>query len=150
MSAAPVKFRQRLMRSPLIGKNVEPKVTAVVREGGEVSRGWHPRRGSIPRLLRPRTPGVQRVLAYEAGSGQPEAVAGSWSPASASWKTRIGIHTPSARKMAPDGGPRAVKQWRLQQLTTVKRQAHLDPVTEFYVLAWDAFQSARSSRPTKR
>ncbi|HEX8341204.1 MAG TPA: DUF1156 domain-containing protein [Tepidisphaeraceae bacterium] len=35
----------------------------------------------------------------------------------------------------------AVKQWRLQQLTTVRRQAHLDPVTEWYVLAWDAFQS---------
>jgi ubiquinone/menaquinone biosynthesis C-methylase UbiE len=35
----------------------------------------------------------------------------------------------------------AVKQWRLQQLTTVRRQVHLDPVTEWYVLAWDAFQS---------
>ncbi len=35
----------------------------------------------------------------------------------------------------------AVKEWRLQQLTTVKRQAHLDPVSEFYVLAWDAYQS---------
>jgi putative DNA methylase len=35
----------------------------------------------------------------------------------------------------------AVKQWRLQQLTTVRRQAHLDPVTEWFVLAWDAFQS---------
>jgi len=35
----------------------------------------------------------------------------------------------------------AVKQWRLQQLTTVRRQAHLDPVTEWFVLAWDAFAS---------
>jgi len=35
----------------------------------------------------------------------------------------------------------AVKEWRLQQLTTVKRQQHLDLVTEFYVLAWDAYQS---------
>jgi len=35
----------------------------------------------------------------------------------------------------------AVKEWRLDQLTRVKRQVHLDPVTEFYVLAWDAFQS---------
>jgi hypothetical protein len=35
----------------------------------------------------------------------------------------------------------AVKQWRLQQLTTVRRQAHLDPVTEWFVLAWDAFHS---------
>ncbi len=35
----------------------------------------------------------------------------------------------------------AVKEWRLAQLTTVKRHASLDPVTEFFVLAWDAFQS---------
>ena len=35
----------------------------------------------------------------------------------------------------------AVKQWRLQQLATVKRQAHLDAVTEFVVLAWDAYRS---------
>ena len=35
----------------------------------------------------------------------------------------------------------AVKEWRLDQLTKVKRQVHLDPVTEFYALAWDAFES---------
>ncbi len=35
----------------------------------------------------------------------------------------------------------AVKEWRLDQLTRVKRQGRLDPVTEFYVLAWDAFES---------
>jgi putative DNA methylase len=35
----------------------------------------------------------------------------------------------------------AVKDWRLEQLATVQRQAHLDPVTEFFVLAWDAFKS---------
>jgi putative DNA methylase len=35
----------------------------------------------------------------------------------------------------------AVKQWRLFQLSTVRRQAHLDPVSEFYVLAWDAYES---------
>ena len=35
----------------------------------------------------------------------------------------------------------AVKDWRLEQITTVKRQTHLDPVTEFFVLAWDAFMS---------
>jgi len=36
---------------------------------------------------------------------------------------------------------RAVKDWRMEQLATVKRQAHLDPVTEFFILAWDAFES---------
>ena len=35
----------------------------------------------------------------------------------------------------------AVKEWRLEQLTTVKRQVHLDPVTEWFVLAWDAYKS---------
>ena len=36
---------------------------------------------------------------------------------------------------------RAVKDWRMEQLATVKRQAHLDPVTEFFILAWDAYES---------
>ncbi len=35
----------------------------------------------------------------------------------------------------------AVKQWRLTQLASVKRKADLDPVTEFFVLAWDAYRS---------
>ena len=35
----------------------------------------------------------------------------------------------------------AVKEWRLDQLTKVKRQVHLDPVTDFFALAWDAFES---------
>lgn len=35
----------------------------------------------------------------------------------------------------------AVKQWRLEQIATLQRKAHLDPVTEFFVLAWDAFKS---------
>jgi len=37
----------------------------------------------------------------------------------------------------------AVKQWRLAKLSSVKRQAHLDPVTEFFVMAWDAFRAPR-------
>lgn len=35
----------------------------------------------------------------------------------------------------------AVKEWRLDRIAQVKRQTHLDPVTEFFVLAWDAFES---------
>lgn len=38
---------------------------------------------------------------------------------------------------------RAVKEWRLDQLATVKRQANLDAVTEFFVLAWDAFRAPK-------
>jgi adenine-specific DNA methylase len=36
---------------------------------------------------------------------------------------------------------KAVKDWRLDQIATIKRQTHVDPVTEFFVLAWDAFQA---------
>lgn len=32
-----------------------------------------------------------------------------------------------------------VKEWRLQQLLSVKRQREFDKLTEFYILAWDAF-----------
>jgi putative DNA methylase len=40
---------------------------------------------------------------------------------------------------ALDAARREVKRWRLEQLTTVSRQATLDPLTEWFVLAWDAF-----------
>jgi len=44
---------------------------------------------------------------------------------------------------ALDAARREVKQWRMDQLATVKRQHHLDPLTEWYVLAWDAFRAPR-------
>ncbi|MFB3785976.1 MAG: DUF1156 domain-containing protein, partial [bacterium] len=44
---------------------------------------------------------------------------------------------------ALDAARREVKQWRLNQLATVKRQSHLDPLTEWYVLAWDTFRAPR-------
>jgi hypothetical protein len=42
---------------------------------------------------------------------------------------------------ALDAARREVKNWRLEQLTSVRRQTELDPVTEWFVLAWDAFQA---------
>ncbi len=42
---------------------------------------------------------------------------------------------------ALDAARREVKRWRLEQLTHLKRQAELDPPTEWFVLAWDAFQA---------
>ncbi|NCC04601.1 MAG: DUF1156 domain-containing protein [Proteobacteria bacterium] len=36
---------------------------------------------------------------------------------------------------------REVKNWRLEQLTGTNRQAELDPLTEWFVLAWDAFKA---------
>jgi len=34
-----------------------------------------------------------------------------------------------------------VKRWRLEQLTHLKGRAELDPLTSFFVLAWDAFKA---------
>lgn len=36
---------------------------------------------------------------------------------------------------------REVKRWRMEQLTNVQRKGELDPLTEWFVLAWDAFQA---------
>jgi putative DNA methylase len=44
---------------------------------------------------------------------------------------------------ALEAARREVKQWRMDQLATVKRQHHLDALTEWYVLAWDAFRAPR-------
>jgi adenine-specific DNA methylase len=44
---------------------------------------------------------------------------------------------------ALDAARREVKRWRMEQLATVKRQHHLDPLSEWYVLAWDAFRAPR-------
>lgn len=42
---------------------------------------------------------------------------------------------------ALDTARREVKQWRLEQLTDVQRRGELDPLTEWFVLAWDSFQA---------
>lgn len=42
---------------------------------------------------------------------------------------------------ALDTARREVKNWRLEQLTQVSRKAELDPLTEWFVLAWDAFKA---------
>lgn len=42
---------------------------------------------------------------------------------------------------ALDAARREVKQWRLERLLRAKRQDDLDPLTEWFVLAWDAFRA---------
>jgi len=42
---------------------------------------------------------------------------------------------------ALDAARREVKRWKLEQLTHMKANAELDPVTSWFVLAWDAFRS---------
>ena len=42
---------------------------------------------------------------------------------------------------ALDAARREVKRWRMESLTHMERQVELDPLTEWFVLAWDAFQA---------
>lgn len=42
---------------------------------------------------------------------------------------------------ALDAARREVKRWKLEQLTHMKANAELDPVTSWFVLAWDAFRA---------
>ena len=42
---------------------------------------------------------------------------------------------------ALDAARREVKRWRIESLTHLQRQTDLDPLTEWFVLAWDAFQA---------
>jgi len=44
---------------------------------------------------------------------------------------------------ALDSARKEVKRWRMEQLLGSKRQTNLDPITEWFVLAWDAFESPR-------
>jgi hypothetical protein len=42
---------------------------------------------------------------------------------------------------ALDAARREVKDWRLRRLTHMQRNVELDPLTSFFVLAWDAFEA---------
>ncbi|ODS53419.1 MAG: hypothetical protein ABS36_12260 [Acidobacteria bacterium SCN 69-37] len=42
---------------------------------------------------------------------------------------------------ALDAARREVKRWRMEQLLRVSRQVELDKLTEWFILAWDAFKS---------
>lgn len=44
---------------------------------------------------------------------------------------------------ALDEARREVKRWRMDHLTKKKRAHHLDPLTEWYILAWDAFRAPK-------
>jgi len=57
------------------------------------------------------------------------------------WKAAQGEFDPLAVRPedALDRARLEVKKWRMDQITKVNRKGHLDLVTEFFVLAWDAF-----------
>ena len=84
----------------------------------EFSRHWPLKRGTPREIPEERRRRRQRVLFEE-----------EWDPYAA---------TPED---ALDVARRAVKRWRLEQLTHLKANADLDPTTAFLVLAWDAFKA---------
>lgn len=84
----------------------------------EFSRHWPLKRGTPapePRALRNRK--------------QQELFAETWDPYAV---------TPED---ALNAARREVKRWRLEQLTHAKTKVELDPITSWFVLAWDAFRA---------
>ena len=84
----------------------------------EFSRHWPLRRGTPRQKPEERRRQRQRKLFEEA-----------WDPYAV---------TPED---ALDAARREVKRWRLAQLTHVEANEDLDPITAFFVLAWDAFRA---------
>ena len=83
----------------------------------EFSRHWPLRRGE-PRDRHAGTTPEQQTLLEE-----------PWDPYAVSPEDALEV----AR--------REVKRWRLERLTHLKANADLDPVTAFFVLAWDTFRA---------
>lgn len=83
----------------------------------EFARHWPLRRGAPKIVPEQRKPRQRRLFADEA---DPYAV------------------TPED---ALDAARREVKKWRLDRLLRTTRHADLDPLTEWFVLAWDAFRA---------
>ncbi len=125
--------------SPNYWEDVEPKVAGAVRKrveefqdagiGGvdlflaafgpaleEFSRHWPLQRGE-PRDRPQERRGQQKLLEEP------------WDPYAVSPEDAL------------DVARREVKRWRLERLTHLKANADLDPVTAFFVLAWDTFRA---------
>ena len=126
---------------PVYWEDVEPKVAAAVRAriaefqaaqiGGvdlylscfgpaleEFSRHWPLRRGQPRPQPEERRRRKQKALFEE-----------EWDPYAA---------TPED---ALDAARREVKRWRMEQLVHVRRTAGIDPLTEWFVLAWDTYRA---------
>ena len=84
----------------------------------EFSRHWPLRRGTP----RPQPEALKRRK-------QAEMFDGEWDPYAVTPEDALGV----AR--------REVKRWRLEQLTHMRGNDELDPLTSFFVLAWDAFKA---------
>lgn len=118
---------------PLVAEAVRARVTEFQKSGiagvdlylasfgpalEEFSRHWPLKRGTP----RPRPESIRRRK-------QAEMFEEEWDPYAV------------APEDALDAARREVKRWRLEQLTHMKASEELDPLTSFFVLAWDAFRA---------
>jgi putative DNA methylase len=123
---------------PVYWEEVEPRVQAAVRQRiGEFQAAGI---GGIDLYLASFGPALQvfseswplqRGRAVQKPSGKQSKLLDDWDPYAVRPEDAL------------DAARREVKRWRMEQLATVKRQHHLDPLTEWYVLAWDAFRAPR-------
>jgi hypothetical protein len=125
-------------KDPEFWEEVEPNVRAIVR--GKVREFQEAGLGGIDLYLACFGPALEifskswplvRGTARQKPQGYQDDLFGPWDP----YRVKPEDALEAAR--------REVKQWRLEQLATVKRQHHLDPLTEWYVLAWDAFRAPK-------
>ncbi|HOQ47749.1 MAG TPA: DUF1156 domain-containing protein [Bryobacteraceae bacterium] len=125
-------------REPAFWEDVEPEVRGTVR--GKVREFQEAGLAGIDLYLACFGPALEifsrnwpltRGTARQQPKGYQNDLFGPWDP------YRV---TPED---ALEAARREVKQWRMEQLATVKRQHHLDALTEWYVLAWDAFRAPK-------
>jgi hypothetical protein len=126
------------LRDPAFWEDVEPSVRAIVR--GKVRDFQEAGLSGIDLYLACFGPALEifskswpltRGTARQKPKGYQGDLFGPWDP--------YGVNPEDALEEAR----REVKQWRMEQLATVKRQHHLDALTEWYVLAWDAFRAPK-------
>ena len=118
---------------PLVARAVRTRVTEFQKAGiggvdlylacfgpalEEFSRHWPLKRGTP----RPKPEALKRRK-------QAEMFEDEWDPYAVSPEDAL------------DSARREVKRWRLEQLTHMKSSDELDPLTSFFVLAWDAFKA---------
>ena len=123
------------MLSPLLGRPGASRQRRRAAAHSYLSGCRYPRCRSLSLLL---WPSAGRILPSLAGQGQPRPLAATRRRQE---DTAADTSDPYAAtpEDALDTARREVKRWRLEQLTTVSRLATLDPLTEWFVLAWDAF-----------
>jgi adenine-specific DNA methylase len=121
-------------------ETVEPRVAAAVRD--RVGKHQEAGIGGVDLYLSCFGPALEEFARHwplRRGQPRPETV-----------KKKRGQQAMFAEPLDPyavtpedalDAARREVKRWRLEQILRTTRQPELDPLTEWFVLAWDAFKA---------